>query len=362
MPGCTLAQRVYEHGHERMGGGMLWPITIDSYKAALAMTTPDHTAQPARSPEAAEARTDEASIPPIAAVLTGDLRCASCRYDLRGLSIVHRCPECGLPVQVTVLSVIDPRAAEIQPIRFARLVATGLLLWAGASTLVMVLGWMLAISGFTGGMLSDRGVHGVVMLGSWLLGLAGLGAWAIVSPQPGIPLGNKLRAALGALGYGLLVKLWLDLGPLAAQSPDDSLLNAWTGRVSSQPWRPERLAAWLVMAAVIWLLRGNLRVLAARSLVLRSARVDRQTMLAMIVVLLMAALGDGIGLLSPHLPASMRGLGVLLGEALVAVSAVLFSIGMISVLIDTIRLLPAVLKAPLRLGDVMGDQRRDHIE
>lgn len=259
-----------------------------------------------------------------------------------------------MPVQVTVLSVIDPKATEIQPIRFARLVATGLVLWAGASTLVMVLAWVLAISGLTGGVLADRGIHGVVTLGSWLLGAAGIGACAIVSPQSGIPLGNKLRAGLGVLGYGLLIKLWLDLGPLLAQTPDDSLLNAWTGRVSIEPWRSERLVAWLAMAAVIWLLRGNLRLLAARSLVLRSARVDRQTMLAMIVVLMVAALGDGFSLISPHLPASMRGYGVLLGEALVAVSTVLFSIGTISVLIDTIRLLPAVLKAPLRLGDVMG--------
>ena len=44
-----------------------------------------------------------------AAVIAGDLRCASCGYNLRTLAVAGRCPECGQPVAMSLTS---------QPFRF----------------------------------------------------------------------------------------------------------------------------------------------------------------------------------------------------------------------------------------------------
>ena len=65
------------------------------------------------------------------------------------------CPECGLPIQATLLSLVDPRAAEIQPIRSRRTVATGLAAWAVASYIAAPTSrWLLqAIALIVGGVL-----------------------------------------------------------------------------------------------------------------------------------------------------------------------------------------------------------------
>src|SRR5436190_23878239 len=65
--------------------------------------------------------------------LRGDLPCVACGYNLKGLSIRSVCPECGTPVRATILSVVDPHAAELTPIRLPALVALGLLFCAAGA-------------------------------------------------------------------------------------------------------------------------------------------------------------------------------------------------------------------------------------
>lgn len=78
--------------------------------------------------EVRQPATDE---PVVAATLTERLTCAACGYDLRGLSVLDRCPECGLRIATSILAVVDPRAQEFEPIRKPKLVAFGLLTWSG---------------------------------------------------------------------------------------------------------------------------------------------------------------------------------------------------------------------------------------
>ncbi|MBL8760751.1 MAG: hypothetical protein JNL50_05545, partial [Phycisphaerae bacterium] len=52
----------------------------------------------------------------LARELTGDLRCAKCAYNLKGLSVRSVCPECGLAISATLLAKVDPHAAELRPI------------------------------------------------------------------------------------------------------------------------------------------------------------------------------------------------------------------------------------------------------
>src|SRR5690606_22835141 len=43
--------------------------------------------------------------------------CARCAYDLRGLSVEGRCPECGLHVWVTLRHIVDPAASSLPKLR-----------------------------------------------------------------------------------------------------------------------------------------------------------------------------------------------------------------------------------------------------
>lgn len=290
----------------------------------------------------------------LAEELTGTLRCASCRYDLRGLSVKGECPECGLPIQATLLSIIDPMAEELRPIESPRLVAAGLVAWAVGGVVAVALGWLAWLSwGLPGGVSAQ--VQGrLVGVGAAAVLIAGAGAAAAIRPHAGIPLRRRLAAGGAVLLYPVLAYLYIELGKAAAAGPGQSLLGAWTGTAEPTPWRTERLCFWLTLAAIGWLLRGNLRVLASRSLVLRAERVDRQTIAAGVAALLVAALGDTVGLLAGMAGTAAAGTMVLLGEVLVMLGSALMSLGVIGLSVDTFRLLPAVIHRPLARRDVVG--------
>ncbi|MBK7404754.1 MAG: hypothetical protein IPJ41_08995 [Phycisphaerales bacterium] len=298
------------------------------------------------------------SAPALAQELTGPLRCASCRYDLRGLSVMGTCPECGLPIQATLLSIVDPMAAELRPIRRPRLLACGLVVWTLGALSALALGWVVWVSGVFSGMLSPGAQLWVVRVGAAMLGLSWLGSLVIIRPHAGIRLRRQIAAGVAVLLYPVVIMLYIYLGKVAASGPGQSLLAVWTGESGAVPWPPERLAMWLTLAAGAWLLRGNLRVLAARSLVLRSERVDRQTIAAMVASLLVAALGDGLGLAAPLLGRVAGGAVVLAAEGLVGLGALLMTLGMVGIALDTWRVIPAVLHRPLGMGDLIGGGAR----
>lgn len=290
--------------------------------------------------------------------LTSRLRCASCRYDLRGLSVMGTCPECGLPIQATLLSIVDPFAEELRPIGHPRLIAAGLLAWTFGAIAALTLGWVVWTSGVFTGMLSPGGQHVAVRAGAIMLVVSWVGSVVIIRPHAGIPLRRRIAAAVGVMLYPIAIKLYLDLGLVAASGPGQSLLAAWTGGAQTSPWPPERLAMWAVLAAGTWLLRGNLRVLAARSLVLRSERVDRQTIAAVVASLLIAAAGDLLGLCAPLIGDVAGGALVLGAEVLVGLGAVLLTLGMVGIMVDTWRIIPAVLHRPLAMRDLVGEPGR----
>lgn len=289
----------------------------------------------------------------LARELTGSLRCASCGYHLEGLSVRDRCPECGLAVQATLLSLVDPHAQELQPIPHPRLVGVGLLVWAGGVVVAVCLGWAVWLGGMFDGFLSPIWQNRMVLTGAVLTGVAGVGSIALIRPHGGIARPQVIAAAIATVLHFVTIRIWLDLGSVATASPHSTLLGAWTGNAEPAPWRSERLVAWLLLAAIVLLIRPNLRTLAARSFLLRAARVDRQTMLAVSVSLLVAAAGDLIALVAPALVSGARGTLLLLGEVLVAMGAALMTVGLFGILIDTVRLLPSVLRRPLGYRDVL---------
>ncbi|HZW10661.1 MAG TPA: hypothetical protein VFF69_12225 [Phycisphaerales bacterium] len=289
----------------------------------------------------------------LAEELTGRLRCASCRYELRGLSVMGECPECGLPIQATLLSIVDPKAEELQPLAHPRLVGAGLVAWIGGAILAALAGWAVWVSGVAPGTLSPSAQQRLIVAGAVALALSALGALAIVRPHPGVPRARLIAAACGVALYPATIWLYVTLGRVAALGPEQSLLGAWTGTPEPAPWRARRMVLWLLLAAGGALLRGPLRMLAARSLVLRAQRVDRQTVTAGVAALLVAALGDAIGLVAPAWGGGAAGSLVLVGEVLVLLGAVLMTLGIVGVAIDVYRVLPSVIHRPLARRDVV---------
>jgi len=314
------------------------------------VTPPDVTAKPGGADREAE--------PPIVHELTGPLRCVACRYELRGLSIKGNCPECGLPVRATLLSMVDPHALELQPIERPRLVAVGLLCWAFGGVAALVFGLVAWVSA-----LIDGGVHealrtNLVLGGALSLCASGLGALAIIRPHGGIPRRRIIAASVAILLYPVAFRLYVDVVLYAAPASGASLLAVWSEGAEPMWWRAERLGLWLALAVATWLLRPNLRLLASRSLVLRSRRVDRQTIAATVAAMLIAAAGDGIGL-TVGLVGDWGATLTLFAEVFVGLGMVLLVLGMSGVAIDTVRLLPAVLQRPLTMSDLVADDPRE---
>ncbi|MEM1424869.1 MAG: hypothetical protein AAGH64_12820, partial [Planctomycetota bacterium] len=69
------------------------------------------------------------------AMLTGELPCVTCGYELRGLSVRDACPECGTGVRATILAVVDPLADELAPMRAPSLTGVLIVSWALSSSI-----------------------------------------------------------------------------------------------------------------------------------------------------------------------------------------------------------------------------------
>ena len=114
-----------------------------------------------------------------------------------------------------------------------------------------------------------------------------------------------------------------------------------------------RLLSEGLAALAILLLRPNARLLASRSLLLRMGRVDRQTMLAMVLSLAVAGVGDAVHLASAWVPARAAILAASMGNFLIAVGSMLFTVGLAGVVLDCARIAPVLLRPPLSIGRVL---------
>ncbi|MCL4742660.1 MAG: hypothetical protein KJZ54_10705 [Phycisphaerales bacterium] len=288
--------------------------------------------------------------------LTGDLPCASCGYNLRGLSVRGNCPECGVPVRATILARIDPRATEIQPIPRPRLVAAGVMCWALGGLTAACLTWLIQGSHVAELM---RGAAWNVAWCRWAsvvaLLVSGLGALTLARPHAGIPVRNVVLALIAAAAYVPLAGLhWLVVGVLDTIAPPPYFARGGAVEELAIDRLYLRLAMSGVMAVMVLCLRPNLRLLVARSLVLRTGRVDRQTMYAVLASVAVVALGDAMGLLAGVLRGPIGDVTAVSSLFLVAVGSMLLTIGLAGLLIDSWRLLPVLLRRPLALGDVFG--------
>lgn len=285
----------------------------------------------------------------IARELGGDLPCARCRYNLKGLSIRGVCPECALPVRATVLAVVDPRAHELLPLRWPLLVALGLMLWSLAAGGAMAWAWGLTIIELSG----------APRPGGWrgfgpalLVGLSGLGAIALVRPHAMDDFGKGTRAAVGGvLAYlplcGLMYFLHAQLDPSGPPAYG-------AGAVGDPARVALRLVIEVLVVVIALALRPNARMLAARSYLMRRGRTDRQTLRALASVLVLCVMGDLMRLGALQFEGGTAQLADQVAQLLVMLGSVLFSVGLVGVCVDCARLFGVILEPPLSMGDLLG--------
>ena len=109
--------------------------------------------------------------------------------------------------------------------------------------------------------------------------------------------------------------------------------------------RPERtllrVGASVLTLVIIAGLRPNARVLVARSLALRTGRVDRQTLLAVATAAGICIVGDTIGYFSPAMGWGKTVETV--GAVLMVVGGGLLTLGLAGALVDAVRIAAAVV-------------------
>lgn len=285
--------------------------------------------------------------------LSGDLPCLRCRYNLRGLSVLGACPECGTPVRATLLSVVDPFAGELRPVRWRRTVAWGLVVWGGAALAAAILLWTTQAADALE-VLLDRPLRaawpGQAAIAA--IALSGVAALVLIRPHAGISMRNSLWAMAGVAAY--LPMIWygrrLAAYGFAAGNPYLRALDVSPARAAT------RLVFEGCLVVALLGLRPNARLLASRSLLMREGRVDRQTMLALVAAVALGMLGDAVHWQIRSFPAGWVPVATVVGTLLIAVSSLLITVGLVGILVDAWRIREVILEPPPTLRELIERQ------
>lgn len=291
----------------------------------------------------------------IARKLAGDLACIRCGYNLRSLSVRSACPECNTAVLATVLDAVDPAAGVIAPIRRRRLVAAGLVLWPAAALVAALLMWLNRFWIETATMLETGRAPPLWLPPATLaaMGLSALASCVLIAPHPGIPKIHRLMAAGGALLMWLLVGLRLTSHRMQAVEPASFL----SGTTLEPGLLSIRLLGATMVAAIVFALRPNAKLLARRSKVLRSGGVERQSMLPLAGAMALIALGGFLGLAATTVLPALYDTVFYADMVLTGLGAVLFTIGLGGVLRDSLRIAPIILQPRLAPGAMLVDEQ-----
>ncbi len=279
--------------------------------------------------------------------------CVVCGYNLKTLSVRHVCPECGTPVRVTVLAVIDPYASVLQPIRFPRATAVGIVVWSCAALGAALLTWgERAIDVFAVWTGESGGSGALAWTATALIVASGLGATSLIRPHGRLPMWKSAAALCAVVLCFVSAVLYWKLHAQYDRVHTRPFVEGPTGE-ATRTWM--RLLCTGVLAAVVLGLRLNARELAARSLVLRMGRADRQTMLAMAAALGVAGLGDVVMLMGLRTSGAMSSVADMLGIVLIAVGSMLFTAGLAGVAVDCLRIASVIVKPARSMEEMVGD-------
>lgn len=280
----------------------------------------------------------------------------TCGYELKGLSIRSVCPECGTAVRATILYKVDPQAEEFKPIPHRRMLAAGLALWSAGPVVAAIACWALRITDQLGlWMASPPALPFAAWIAVAGVVVSGIGALALIRPVPGAPRGRSLQALIGCAAYAPLVwamwRMLLDIDPRSAPPYFAGVLQ------------PDRiLLRFIASACIIVILLGirpGARELVKRCMVMRTGRVDRQTLLGMAAVAAVTMVGDGIRLAAANQSGMPAETWSIAGSVIIAMGSAMLTLGLIGAMVDSFRIARAVLIPAPSLRQVLGRNRGD---
>lgn len=287
-------------------------------------------------------------------LLGGKLLCVGCGYNLQGVSIRGVCPECGLAVRGTILATVDPSADELQPMPAPLLTAAGLIAWSLGAIIGVLFSWIPRILDVLErvGWGGTRFIRTPEWIGEATFGaicVSAIGSLALLRPTRNTKWWGTALALVSFAAYApLAYAVWRIQEVIDPGSAPPYLVGG------PQPDRLMMRAMLNGSLLVILLgLRANARVLVERSLALRTGRVDRQTILAMALVVVVAGAGDGLWGWSVFAAPSMQDILQDSGSVLVAVGSLLFTMGVASGVQDSIRIARAILSPAPGLRQVL---------
>ncbi|MCA9306734.1 MAG: hypothetical protein R3B46_00350 [Phycisphaerales bacterium] len=283
--------------------------------------------------------------------LKGTLPCIVCGYDLKGLSVRGVCPECGTAVRAAILYQVDPEAEEFTPVRAPRATGLALVLWPAGALIVIAAGWAMRIADLTeSGALSEFALGWGGVLTTVGLALSALGAIGLINPTRATRKWGVIAATIGTLCY---IPIYIALHRVLLI---DTRIIPYIEAGAVYERSLYRLVTDIALVGLLLGLRPNARELVRRSLALRTGRVDRQTLLAMVGAVLVAIAGDTMHIIAATTEDAMGELLFIAGTVLIAIASVFLTMGAISALIDGSRIRRAVIHPPKTIKELLGHE------
>ena len=257
-------------------------------------------------------------------------------------------------VRATILYRVDPRAEVFRAVMQPRLVSVLMRLWAAGALVAALAIWIMRIEEVAAGPGGAQSGAVWTRVAFWGLVASALGSLAFVRPIHGMAKGKTLAAIGGVLGYALVLMGYV------------GVLRAEVGRAapySASTLNTDRILMRLLMLAgvlvVLMGVRPTARELVKRCLALRTGRVDRQTILAMITVTLVGMAGDGLRVVAANWQTATGDLLGQLGVVLIAMSGLLLTLGLASAVVDSWRIGAALVMPSPSLREVLGGSGSD---
>lgn len=284
--------------------------------------------------------------------LGGEVPCFRCAYNLCGVSVRANCPECGLPVRTTVLAIVDPRASELVPLTHPRVTAFGLLCWTiGLCSTYIGIPYAIAWSLLE---VHDRS-HRTITVAVWFGAvLSCVGAMSLIRPHAAISTRQQFATVVSAAGFLGSAICHAAITPF---SYPVSLHDVSELTSSILPTFMYLAIVHSLHAISILLIRAPVRELAARSVLMRSGSVNRQTLAATVAVLAISAIGElFVVSASTKLTGDLFGIG---GLAFAIAGMMLLMVGGVGLVLDATRLFPVLLEPPRRISSMIRDGTTD---
>jgi hypothetical protein len=183
-------------------------------------------------------------------IVTADVPCRGCSYNVRGLSQDGKCPECGTPVGLSIrgnlLCYSDPAWVE-KLLKGIDLILWGLL----ASVVASGLGVGIVFA------MGPRGTpffQGITILAS---AVGVIGAWLLTSPDPGTEEQSQVVTARKIVRFALLFGV------------AESILTMWSEREHAHPFVGALIGVALILAAMVTVVGEVARLYYLKKLAMR---------------------------------------------------------------------------------------------